>query len=211
MSFENKGPELLDKKAENSDAKDAKAQKYLDDPNTSNASREISAKSQTDISTLKSSIDLDPDKIDRMLKSKNWSKLYADIQQQSGTFWEIINNPDNKTKDWKMTPDAIRKTEELYNKLQSTIKELNGIIHGSVGDADQQKNLQMSKDQRKEREKVPDFQDAMKEWREWQERESQKKAADAKQQWDKLTGSTNPNLAKKTNVESAARFQIEFP
>jgi hypothetical protein len=65
-----------------------------------------------------------------------------------------------------MTPDAIRKTEELYNKLQSTIKELNGIIHGSVGDADQQKNLQMSKDQRKEREKVPDFQDAMKEWRE---------------------------------------------
>jgi hypothetical protein len=139
------------------------------------------------------------------LKGK-WDKtLDSNVDSDMQKFTQLMNSPDIRdSKTGNISSDGMRQIKELYNS-----------IHGSIhwvkwsGTEKNQKSTQEEND--KKDAKNDSFAEQLRTWREWQERESQQKAAGARKEWDRSTWSTNPNLAKKTNAESAERFQIEFP
>ena len=147
------------------DKNDALDRKYYDNPETSRGARDLASSKQWEVSRLKWEIDKDDSIRDRVMKSPDGSRLYADMTIESDKLADIVNNPKNKDASGKMTKEALQQLEIQYNKIQKIMTELHGIVHGSVWSADKQLKDQINARVEWEKQKSIDFQDAMKEWR----------------------------------------------
>jgi hypothetical protein len=178
---------------------------HLRHPETSRASEDLASRLEQDVFSLKWAIDGDPTVSDRVSKSAEWSRLYGDLTLESSALWKMINDPKNRNADGKLTKDALLQIETQYNKIQKIMQALNGIVHGSIGSANQEQSRQMEAKTEKGRQETLDFQTAMKQWRENQASNNAEKAQVISQNPAWMSGKGYPpeweRIEKKTDAD----------